>query len=54
MKKNCEKFAKWLENKSTFANTPTLLVCFESNMVDICHDTWWIDSGCTIHVTNVL
>ena len=23
-------------------------------MADICHDTWWIDSGCTIHVTNVL
>ena len=23
-------------------------------MVDICHDTWWIDFGCTIHVKNVL
>ena len=54
IKKNCEKFAKWLEDKGIFANTPTSLVCFESNMADICHDTWWIDSGCTIHVTNVL
>ncbi|KAL0411895.1 UNVERIFIED_CONTAM: hypothetical protein Slati_3779200 [Sesamum latifolium] len=23
-------------------------------MVDICHNTWWIDSGSTIHVTNSL
>ena len=44
IKKNCEKFAKWLENKGIFANTPISLVCFESNMADICHDTWWIDS----------
>ena len=29
-------------------------MCFESNLADINHDTWWIDSGCTIHITNVL
>ena len=49
-----EKFAKWLENKGIFANTLILLVYFRSNMVDICHNTWWINSSCTIHVMNVL
>jgi transposase InsO family protein len=54
LKKDCIKFVKWLDKKGTFIGFPTSLVCFESNMADICHDTWWIDSGCTIHVTNVL
>ena len=44
MKKNYEKF------KVFFANTPISLVCFEFNMIDIFHDTWWIDSDCTIYV----
>lgn len=49
-KKNCLKFMKWLEKKGTQFS----LVCYESNMVDANHNTWWIDSGSTIHVTNFL
>ena len=27
---------------------------YESNVVDVGHNTWWIDSGSTIHITNSL
>ncbi|KAL0313497.1 UNVERIFIED_CONTAM: hypothetical protein Sradi_5749000 [Sesamum radiatum] len=50
IKKDCPKFKIWLEKKGNQLS----YVCYESNMVDICHNTWWIDSGSTIHVTNSL
>ena len=50
MKKNCTKFQKWLEKKGK----PISFVCYESNMVDVIYNTWWIDSGSTIHVSNTL
>ena len=27
-------------------------VCFESNIIDMPSDTWWLDSGATIHPCN--
>ena len=27
-------------------------VCFESNVIDVSYDTWWLDSGATIHSFN--
>ena len=27
-------------------------VCFESNIIDVSSDTWWLDSGSTIHIFN--
>ena len=27
-------------------------VCFESNVIDVSSDTWWLDSGVTIHACN--
>ena len=27
-------------------------VCFESNIIDVPSDTWWLDSGATIHTCN--
>ena len=27
-------------------------VCFESNVIDVSFDTWWLDSGATIHACN--
>ena len=50
MKKDCIRFQKWLENKGN----PTSFVCYESNMVNVNINTWWIDSGSTIHVANSL
>jgi len=50
MKKDCIKFKSWMNKKGTlFA-----FVCYESNMVSTNHNTWWIDSGSTIHVSNTL
>ena len=50
MKKNCAKFKKWLENKGNSISC----VCYESNMVDVNHDTCWIDFESTIHISNTL
>ena len=48
MKKDCFKFKNHIEG------TPLALVCFESNLVDVPLNSWWIDSGATIHVSNSL
>ncbi|RVW62449.1 hypothetical protein CK203_060443 [Vitis vinifera] len=50
MKKKCLKFQNWLEKKGN----PTSFVCYESNMVNVNTNTWWIDSGSTIHISNSL
>ena len=50
MKKDYSKFKIWLDKKGTQLS----FVCFESHMVNVNHNTWWIDSGCTIHVSNTL
>ena len=50
VKKDCSKFHKWLEKKGN----PILFVCYESNMVGVNHNTWWIDYGSTIHISNTL
>ena len=50
MKKKCLKFQNWLEKKGN----PTSFVCYESNMVNVNTNTWWIDSGSTVHISNSL
>ena len=50
VKKDCLKFKNWMEKKGN----PFVFVCYESNMVNVNHNTWWIDSGSTIHVSNTL
>uniref|UniRef100_A0A2N9EFV4 Retrovirus-related Pol polyprotein from transposon TNT 1-94-like beta-barrel domain-containing protein n=1 Tax=Fagus sylvatica TaxID=28930 RepID=A0A2N9EFV4_FAGSY len=35
-------------------STPLALVYFESNLVDVPLNSWWIDTGASIHVTNSL
>ena len=48
----CFKFKNWLEKKKK--GNPLALVCFELNLVDVPSNTWWLDTGATIHVTNSL
>ena len=48
--KDCPKFKKWLEKKGNLSS----FVCYESNMVNVNINTWWIDSGSTIHIENSL
>jgi hypothetical protein len=31
-----------------------VMVCLESNIIDVPSNTWWLDTGATIHVTNSL
>ncbi|RVW71318.1 hypothetical protein CK203_060129 [Vitis vinifera] len=50
VKKKCLKFQIWLEKK----DNPTSFVCYESNMVNVNTNSWWIDSGSTIHISNSL
>ena len=50
-KADCFKFKKWVEKKK---GTLLALVCFESNIIDVPSNTWWLDTGATIHVTNSL
>ncbi|RVW61183.1 Retrovirus-related Pol polyprotein from transposon TNT 1-94 [Vitis vinifera] len=50
VKKKCLKFQNWLEKKGN----PTSFVCYESNMVNVNTNTWWIDSRSTIHISNSL
>ena len=50
VKKDCPKFKKWLEKKGNLSS----FVCYESNMVNVNINTWWIDFGSTIHIANYL
>ena len=50
MKKSCTKFQNWLEKKGK----PISFVCYESNMVDVIYNTYWIDFDSIIHVSNTL
>ena len=47
---NCVKFQKWLEKKVNSISC----VYYESNMVEVSHNTWWIDFGSTIYISNSL
>ena len=49
VKKDCSKFKIWLEKKGTQFS----FVYYEYDMVNVNHNTWWIDSGSTIHVSNI-
>ena len=48
--KDCLKRKAWFENKGKH----NALVCFKSNLTEVSYNTWWIDSGCTIHVSNTM
>ena len=49
MNKHCLKHKKWLKKGNLIS-----LVCFESNLYHISHNTWWIDSSSTIHILNTM
>ena len=49
-KKDCLKRKAWFKKKGK----PSAFVCFESNLAEVPYNTWWIDFGCTTHVSNIL
>ncbi|KAM1502254.1 hypothetical protein ACFXTO_027626 [Malus domestica] len=58
MKRHCQKYKKWLDSGKGKGNVMIfkgeVLVCFETNNVEYARDSWWLDSGASIHVTNSL
>jgi len=48
--KDCIKHKSWFEKKDEL----NALICFESNLTEVPHNTWWIDSRCTTHVSNTM
>ena len=48
IQKDCVKRREWFEKKGK----PLAFVCFESNFIEPPSNTWWIDSGSNVHVSN--
>ena len=49
--KDCLKRKAWFEKKGT---SESYVCTFESNLIDVPNNTWWLDSGATTHVSNVM
>ena len=47
---DCHKLKANLEKKGN----PFVKVCLESNIIDVPTNSWWLDTGATIHVTNLM
>ena len=41
-----------MNGKNELSENHLVNVCFESNIIDVSSDTWWLDSGATIHACN--
>ena len=48
--RDCPKRKAWFEKKGKLS----AFVCFESNLTEVPYNTWWIDSGCTAHISNTM
>ncbi|KAG5566407.1 hypothetical protein RHGRI_002099 [Rhododendron griersonianum] len=47
VKKDCPKYHRWLAKKGNQFS----FVCCEFNLAEVPHNTWWIDTGTTIHIS---
>ena len=48
-----KKYTKFSKNgKNESYDNYWVNVCFESNIIDVPSDTWWLNSGATIHPYN--
>ena len=48
-----KKYTKFSKNeKNELSDNHWVNVCFESNVIDVSFDTWWLDSGAIIHACN--
>ena len=48
--KDCPRRKAWFEKKGKH----NAYVCFESYLAEVPNNTWWLDSGCTTHVSNIM
>ncbi|KAM2808794.1 hypothetical protein PS2_043635 [Malus domestica] len=49
-RKDCEIFKEWLRAKGR----TDIYVCEESNLIEIPANSWWFDTGASVHITNSL
>ena len=49
-RKDCEQFKDWLRSKGR----TDVYVCVESNLIEVPEDSWWFDTGSSVHITNTL
>ncbi|KAM1015922.1 hypothetical protein ACFX2A_046661 [Malus domestica] len=50
LKVDCEIFKDFVKSKEK----EQVLVCVESNLCEVPVDSWWFDTGCSVHITNSL
>ena len=53
-KKDCPKRRQWFETKGISLIKGYIYVCFESNLIEVPFNTWWLDSGATTHISNTV
>ncbi|KAI5434917.1 hypothetical protein KIW84_021658 [Lathyrus oleraceus] len=49
-KTGCHAFKAWLDNKNKSRGNHLAFFCFESNLVDVPINSWWLDSGSITHI----
>ena len=50
----CFKYKAWLDKKNNEQGKSHAYIYLEPNIVDVSIDSWWLDSGATIHITTIL
>ena len=50
LKKDCVKRKEWFQKKGIY----TLVTCNESHLASVPNNSWWIDSGATVHISTTL
>jgi len=50
IKKNCPKRKKWFKKKGNYR----VSVIFESNLIEVPHNTWWLNFSATTHMSHVM
>ena len=51
IQKECPKLREWLEKKG---KSSINYVTYESFLIDVPSNTWWLDTGAMVHITNSL
>ncbi|GKV21820.1 hypothetical protein SLEP1_g31762 [Rubroshorea leprosula] len=52
-KRDCAQYRAWLEKKNKEGNLQTF-ACLETSLIDVPPNSWWLDSGSLIHISNSL
>ena len=53
-KKDCPKCRQWFKRIGKSLIKGYISVCFESNLIEVPSNTWWLDSGAITHISNTM